>query len=102
MSRQSAPSWRIRDWPSRYRKTGGGWWSRTTVGKRPHSGWNRSTRNYWTAVCNPPTMRIGIDAHFASYELRGIGKYVLQLVSGLVQSDESNEYVIYGDPQMFP
>src|SRR5260370_14764740 len=31
-----------------------------------------------------------------------MGKYVLQLVSGLVQSDESNEYVIYGDPQMFP
>src|SRR5258708_3431481 len=47
-------------------------------------------------------MRIGIDAHFASYELRGMGKYVLQLVSGLVQSDESNEYVIYGDSQMFP
>jgi glycosyltransferase involved in cell wall biosynthesis len=47
-------------------------------------------------------MRIGIDAHLASYELRGMGKYVLQLVSGLIQSDESNEYVIYGDPQMFP
>ncbi|HET8922233.1 MAG TPA: glycosyltransferase family 1 protein [Candidatus Acidoferrum sp.] len=47
-------------------------------------------------------MRIGIDAHFASYELRGMGKYVLQLVSGLAQSDESNEYVIYGDPRMFP
>jgi glycosyltransferase involved in cell wall biosynthesis len=30
-----------------------------------------------------------------------MGKYVLQLVSGLVQSDESNEYVIYGDPQIF-
>jgi len=47
-------------------------------------------------------MRIGIDAHLASYELRGMGKYVLQLVSGLVLSDESNEYVIYGDSQMFP
>jgi glycosyltransferase involved in cell wall biosynthesis len=47
-------------------------------------------------------MRIGIDAHFASYELRGIGKYVLQLVSGLVKADECNEYVIYGDPQKFP
>jgi glycosyltransferase involved in cell wall biosynthesis len=47
-------------------------------------------------------MRIGIDAHFASYELRGIGKYVVQLVSGLLCADKSNEYVIYGDPQMFP
>ncbi len=46
-------------------------------------------------------MRIGIDAHFASYELRGIGKYVLQLVSRLIQTDDSNEYVIYGDPRMF-
>jgi len=46
-------------------------------------------------------MRIGIDAHFASYELRGIGKYALQLVSRLSQGDDSNEYVIYGDPQMF-
>jgi glycosyltransferase involved in cell wall biosynthesis len=47
-------------------------------------------------------MRIGIDAHLASYELRGIGKYVLQLVSGLVTTDEGDEYVIYGDPRMFP
>ncbi len=60
-------------------------------------------------------MRIGIDAHFVSYELRGIGKYILQLVSRLIQADESadrcndrsndrsndNDYVIYGDPQMF-
>jgi glycosyltransferase involved in cell wall biosynthesis len=46
-------------------------------------------------------MRIGIDAHFASYELRGMGKYVLHLVLGLVQSDEYNEYVIYGDPGVF-
>ncbi len=65
-------------------------------------------------------MRIGIDAHFVSYELRGIGKYILQLVSRLIQADESadrsndpsndrsndqsndHDYVIYGDPQMFP
>jgi glycosyltransferase involved in cell wall biosynthesis len=47
-------------------------------------------------------MRIGIDAHFASYELRGIGKYVVQLVSGLVTANEGDEYVVYGDPQMFP
>lgn len=47
-------------------------------------------------------MRIGIDAHFASYELRGMGKYVVQLVSGLIQVDEFNEYVIYGQPRMFP
>lgn len=47
-------------------------------------------------------MRIGIDAHFASYELRGIGKYVVRLVSGLMRAGESHEYVIYGDPQMFP
>ena len=46
-------------------------------------------------------MRIGIDAHFASYELRGIGKYVVQLVSRLIR-DESNEYVIYGDSRIFP
>jgi glycosyltransferase involved in cell wall biosynthesis len=46
-------------------------------------------------------MRIGIDAHFASYELRGIGKYVLQLVSRTIQTDQSNEYVVYGDPRMF-
>jgi glycosyltransferase involved in cell wall biosynthesis len=47
-------------------------------------------------------MRIGIDAHFASYELRGIGKYVVQLVSGLMRADGGHEYVIYGDPQVFP
>ncbi len=47
-------------------------------------------------------MRIGIDAHFASYELRGIGKYVVQLVSGLMMADGTHEYVIYGDPRMFP
>jgi glycosyltransferase involved in cell wall biosynthesis len=47
-------------------------------------------------------MRIGIDAHFASYELRGIGKYVVQLVSGLIRTNAAHEYVIYGDPQMFP
>jgi glycosyltransferase involved in cell wall biosynthesis len=46
-------------------------------------------------------MLIGIDAHYASYQLRGIGKYVVQLVSGLVHTDQSNEYLIYGDPQMF-
>ena len=47
-------------------------------------------------------MRIGIDAHFASYELRGIGKYVVQLVSGLIRADGPHKYVIYGDPRMFP
>ena len=62
-------------------------------------------------------MRIGIDAHFASYELRGIGKYVIQLVSRLIvtqhadsatadlgadSAEDGNEYVIYGDPQRFP
>ena len=47
-------------------------------------------------------MRIGIDAHLASYELRGIGKYLLRLVSGIVKAGGSNTYVIYGDPQMFP
>ena len=46
-------------------------------------------------------MRIGIDAHFVSYELRGIGKYILQLVSGLLPDDRFNEYVIYGDPEVF-
>jgi glycosyltransferase involved in cell wall biosynthesis len=46
-------------------------------------------------------MRIGIDAHFASYELRGIGKYVVQLVSGLMRAEGAHEYVIYGDPRMF-
>jgi glycosyltransferase involved in cell wall biosynthesis len=47
-------------------------------------------------------MRIGIDAHFASYELRGIGKYVVQLVSGLMRTGGTHEYVIYGNPRMFP
>lgn len=47
-------------------------------------------------------MRIGIDAHFASYELRGIGKYVVQLVSGLMHAPEAHEYVVYGDPRIFP
>jgi len=47
-------------------------------------------------------MRIGIDAHLASYELRGIGKYILQLVAGLIPADGCNEYVIYGDPKIFP
>ena len=46
-------------------------------------------------------MRFGIDAYFASYELRGIGKYVVQLVRGLVSADPSNEYVIYGDAFKF-
>src|SRR6266550_7920111 len=102
MSRQSAPSWKIRVWPSRYRKTGGGWWSRTTVGRKPRRGWNRSTTNCCSGERNRETMRIGIDAHFASYELRGIGKYVVQLVSGLMMADGTHEYVIYGDPRMFP
>lgn len=31
-----------------------------------------------------------------------MGKYVVQLVSGLIQADKSNEYVIYGDPRKFP
>jgi glycosyltransferase involved in cell wall biosynthesis len=47
-------------------------------------------------------MRIGIDAHFASYELRGIGKYVVQLVSGVVTANAGDEYFVYGDPQKFP
>ena len=46
-------------------------------------------------------MRIGIDAHFASYELRGIGKYILHLVSEVIQADEFNEYVVYGDADVF-
>lgn len=47
-------------------------------------------------------MRIGIDAHFASYELRGMGKYVVQLVAGLVRSGGAHEYVVYGHAEMFP
>jgi len=31
-----------------------------------------------------------------------MGKYVVQLVSGLIQADKSNEYVVYGDPRKFP
>jgi glycosyltransferase involved in cell wall biosynthesis len=58
--------------------------------------------NYYIAARNPPTMRIGIDAHLASYELRGMGKYILQLVSGLVMADSRDEYVIYGDSRIFP
>lgn len=47
-------------------------------------------------------MRIGIDAHFTSYELRGIGKFLIELVSGLAGTDKSNEYVVYGDSRAFP
>jgi len=47
-------------------------------------------------------MRIGIDAHLASYELRGMGKYVLQLVSGLAMADDRDEYVVYGNSKIFP
>ena len=47
-------------------------------------------------------MRIGIDAHLASYELRGMGKYVLKLVSGLATADGCDEYVVYGDAKLFP
>jgi glycosyltransferase involved in cell wall biosynthesis len=47
-------------------------------------------------------MRIGFDAHFASYELRGIGKYIVQLLSTLIRADEHNEFVVYGNPQVFP
>ena len=47
-------------------------------------------------------MRVGIDARLASYEIRGMGRYVLHLVSGLVADDENDEYIIYGDPLKFP
>jgi glycosyltransferase involved in cell wall biosynthesis len=47
-------------------------------------------------------MRIGIDARLVSYEIRGIGKYVLHLVSGLVADNENDQYIIYGDPLKFP
>ena len=47
-------------------------------------------------------MRIGIDASLSSYELRGMGKYVLQLVLGVVSGTESDQYVVYGDPKVFP
>src|SRR3990172_7046343 len=47
-------------------------------------------------------MRIGIDAQFAAYQRRGIGRYVVKLVRGLAAADGENEYVIYGPPQAFP
>ena len=47
-------------------------------------------------------MRIGIDAYYASCELRGMGKYIVRLVCGLLDADRSNEFVIYGDAHKFP
>jgi glycosyltransferase involved in cell wall biosynthesis len=47
-------------------------------------------------------MRIGIDAQFADYQLRGIGKYILHLVAGLPEAGPQHEYVIYGPERAFP
>src|SRR5260370_16122213 len=102
MCRRSAASWRIHSWQRHYRRKGGGWSLRTIAGRRPPSGSNYSTKSYSIAARNSPTMRIGIDAHLASYQLRGMGKYVLQLVSGLEMADGRDEYVIYGDFRIFP
>src|SRR5689334_21693722 len=40
-------------------------------------------------------MRIGIDATFAAYERRGMGKYIVNLIKNLIAVDEQNSYVIY-------
>lgn len=47
-------------------------------------------------------MRIGIDASFAAFEWRGVGKYVVHLVNGLVRADTENTYIIYGPRTAFP
>jgi glycosyltransferase involved in cell wall biosynthesis len=42
-------------------------------------------------------MRIGIDARFAVHDRRGIGQYVLSLVTNLALLDEVNQYILYID-----
>ena len=47
-------------------------------------------------------MRIGIDAQFAAYERRGVGRYIACLVRGLATADTQNQYYIYGPRKAFP
>lgn len=47
-------------------------------------------------------IRIGIDAHFTSYELRGIGKYILNLILELGALEVGHRFLIYGNPRNFP
>jgi glycosyltransferase involved in cell wall biosynthesis len=47
-------------------------------------------------------LRIGIDAQFAAYQLRGIGKYILHLVAGLPNAGPQHDYVVYGPEKAFP
>lgn len=47
-------------------------------------------------------MRIGIDAQILSWERRGIGKYVYNLVQGLAKADQENSYTVYCPPAAFP
>jgi glycosyltransferase involved in cell wall biosynthesis len=47
-------------------------------------------------------MRIGIDAQFAAYEMRGVGRYITNLIRGLAQADAKNYYTIYGPRSAFP
>ena len=39
-------------------------------------------------------MRVGIDARLVYYSQAGIGQYILHLVDGLAQIDQTNEYVL--------
>lgn len=40
-------------------------------------------------------MRIGIDARFYTPQFTGIGRYVYELVHGLLKIDKKNEYVVF-------
>ena len=42
-------------------------------------------------------MRIGIDARFALYLTRGIGRYTRELIKGIASLDRENEYFLYVD-----
>ncbi len=44
-------------------------------------------------------MLIGIDAHFALRERRGVGNYSLSLVRGLAAMDDCNQYILYTDKE---
>jgi glycosyltransferase involved in cell wall biosynthesis len=44
-------------------------------------------------------MKIGIDARMYSSAFTGIGRYVAELIAGLAQQDEQNEYVLFMRPE---
>jgi hypothetical protein len=46
-------------------------------------------------------MRIGIDARMYGVGFTGIGRYTAELIKGLAQNDEENEYVVFLRKQAF-